>query len=101
MCIANIFKAKKIQMKLLLGKFQVALRKCKGNSKSLNATQLKHEGAIEKLIHHDERFQFLRAIRGSPPYFENTKKTCNDKAIRTSLFILQFLFSRNTVDTFA
>ena len=61
-------------MKLLLGKSLVALRKCKGNSISLNAAQLKHEGAIEKLIHHDEGFQFLRAVRGSPPYFEKAKK---------------------------
>ena len=75
MCIENIFfKAKKLQMKLLLGKSQVALRKCKGNNKSLSAAQLKHEGAIEKLIHHDEGFQFLRALRGSPPYFEKAKK---------------------------
>ena len=75
MCVENIFfKAKNPQMKLLLGKSQVALRKCKGNSKSLNAAQLNHEGAIEKLIHHDEGFQFLRALRGSPPHFKNAKK---------------------------
>ena len=48
MCVENIFfKAKKLQMKILLGKSQVALRKCKGNSRSLNAGRLKSEGAIE------------------------------------------------------
>ena len=74
MCVENIFfKTKKLQMKILLGKSQVALRRCKGNSKTLNAAQLKQEGAIEKLIHH-EGFQFLRALRGSPPYFEKAKK---------------------------
>nr|XP_058946351.1 uncharacterized protein LOC131774356 [Pocillopora verrucosa] len=56
------------------GKSQVALRKCKGNNRSLNAGQLKCEGAIERLIHLDEGFQFLRALRGSPPYFEKAKK---------------------------
>ena len=61
-------------MKILLGKSQVALRKCKGNSRTLNAAQLKQEGAIENLIHHDEGFQFLKALRGSPPYFEKAKK---------------------------
>ena len=72
MCVENIsFKANKLQMKILLGKSQVALRKCKGNSRSLNTGQLKSEGAIERLIHLDEGFQFLRALRGSPPYFEN------------------------------
>ena len=75
MCVENIFfKAKKLQMKILLGKSQVALRKCKGNRRSLNAGQLKSEGAIEQLIHLDEGFQFLRALRGSPPYFEKAKK---------------------------
>ena len=75
MCVENIFfKAKKLQMKILLGKSQVALRKCKGNSRTLNAAQLKQEGAIENLIHHDEGFQFLKALRGSPPYFEKAKK---------------------------
>ena len=44
-------------MKILLEKSQVAPRKCKGNSRSLNAGQLKSEGAIERLIHLDERFQ--------------------------------------------
>ena len=75
MCVENIFfKTKKLQMKILLGKSQVALRKCKGNSKSSNAGQLKCEGAIERLIHLDEGFQFLKALRGSPPYFEKAKK---------------------------
>ena len=77
MCVENIFfKAKKLQMKILLGKSQVALRKCKGNSRSLNAGRLKSEGAIERLIHLDEGFQFLRALRGSPPYFENWDENC-------------------------
>ena len=33
MCVENIFfKTKKLQMKILLGKCQIALRKCKGNN---------------------------------------------------------------------
>ena len=75
MCIENIFfKAKKLQMKILLGQAQVALRKCKGNNKSMTAGQLKQTGAIDRLIRHDEGFKFLRALRGSPPYFEKAKK---------------------------
>ena len=76
MNVENIFFiAKKLQMKILLGKSNVALRKCK-NSKndSLRAGNLKQEGALERLIHHDEGFKFLRALRGSPPYFEKAKK---------------------------
>ena len=45
MCVENIFfETKKLQMKILLGKSQVALRKCKGSTRSLNAAQLSHEG---------------------------------------------------------
>ena len=75
MCIENIFfKTKKLQMKILLGKSQVALRKCKGNNRNLTAGHLKQEGALERLVHLDEGYKFLRALRGSPPYFERAKK---------------------------
>ena len=74
-CVENIFfKTKKLQMKILLGKSQIALRKCKGNQTILTAGQLKQEGALERLIHLDEGYKFLRALRGSPPYFEKAKK---------------------------
>ena len=75
MHIKNIFfKAKKLQMKILLGKSQVALRKCKGINRNLTAGHLKQEGALERLVHLDEGYKFLRAFRGSPPYFERAKK---------------------------
>ena len=75
MCVENIFfKTKKLQMKLLLGKSQIALRKCKGSNNSMTAGQLKQQGSLERLIHHDEGYKFLRALRGSPPYFEKAKK---------------------------
>ena len=57
-------------MKLLLGKSQNALRKCKGNNSSLTVGQLKQQGSLERLIYHDEGYKFLRALRGSPPYFK-------------------------------
>ena len=72
-CIENIFfKAKKLQMKLLLGQSQVALRKCKLGNKTLSAGQLKTQKGLESLICHDEGYKFLRALRGSPPYFEKS-----------------------------
>ena len=70
MCIENIFfKAKKMQMKILLGKSQIALRKCKLNDRTITAGQIKTQGTIENLIRFDEGYKFLRALRGSPPYF--------------------------------
>ena len=75
MCVENIFfKTKKLQMKILLGKSQIALRKCKGNNRTLTAGQLKQQGTLERLVHLDEGYKFLRALRGSPPYFEKAKK---------------------------
>ena len=75
MCVENIFfKTKKLQMKLLLGKSQIVLRKCKGSNSLLTAGQLKQQGSLERLIHHDDGYKFLRALRGSPPYFEKAKK---------------------------
>ena len=43
------------------------------NDRKLNAYQLKHTGAIDKLICYDG-FKFLRALWGSPPYSEKAKK---------------------------
>ena len=75
MCVENkFFKAKKLQMKIILGKSHIALRKCKGNSRALNAGNIKQEGALERLIRHDEGYKFLTALRGSPLYFEKAKK---------------------------
>ena len=75
MSVENIFfKTKKLQMKILLGKSQVALQKCKGENRCLTAGQLKQNGTVERLVHLDEGYKFLRALRGSPPYFEEAKK---------------------------
>ena len=57
-----------------MGKSQIALRKCKANNRNLTTGHLKQEGALERLVHLDEGYKFLRALRGSPPYFERAKK---------------------------
>ena len=41
---------------------------------SLNAERLKQRETLGSLIHHNEGFKFLRALRGSAPYFEKAKK---------------------------
>ena len=75
MCIENIFyKTKKLQMKILLGKSHIALRKCKGNNKNITAGQIKQQGKLDRLIRHADGYKFLNALRGSPPYFEKAKK---------------------------
>lgn len=67
MCIENLFfKVKKLQMKILLGKSQVALRKHKTKGQKITAGDLKKDGALEKLCYSDDGYRFLRALRGSP-----------------------------------
>lgn len=63
MSVENIFfKAKKLQMKKVLGKSQIAMRKCRGVGRTLTAGYLKQQGALERLIHLDEGFKFFRAF---------------------------------------
>ena len=51
MCVENIFfKTKKLQMKILLGKSQIALRKTKRNNIGLTAGQLKQHGSLERIV---------------------------------------------------
>jgi len=55
MCIEKIFyKTKKLQMKILLGKWHITLRKCKGNNKNIKAGQIKQQGTLDRLIRHDD-----------------------------------------------
>lgn len=49
-------------MKIILGKSHIALGKCKGNNKNLKAGHLKQQGALDRLMHHDEGFKFLKAL---------------------------------------
>ena len=64
MCVENIFfKTKKLQMKILLGKSEIALRKNKRTNIGLTAGQLKQYGSLERIVHFDEGFKFLKALR--------------------------------------
>ena len=75
MCIENLFfKVRKLQMKILLGKSQVTRHKHKTKGRKITAGDLKKDGALEKLCYSDDGYSFLRALRGSPPYFEKAKK---------------------------
>ena len=77
MYVENIFfKTKKLQMKILLGKSQIALRKCKSSTTAPIAGVLRQQGALERLIHLDEGFKFLRALMGSPPTLRKQREIC-------------------------
>ena len=63
-----LYDKKKLQIKILFRKCHIALIKCTGNNRSINAGQLKQHGALDRLIRHDDGYKFLNAFRGSPPY---------------------------------
>ena len=68
------FKTKKLQMKIITGQTSIALRKHKPNQNSLKASNFKSGDALNNLLKTDQGYQFLKTVRGSPPYFETAKK---------------------------
>jgi hypothetical protein len=74
-CVNNIFfKLKKVQMQAVTGQVNVAVCKQKTGGKYMTAGQLRDQGGIEKLIQHDNGYQILKQLRGSPPYWESAQK---------------------------
>ena len=73
--VTNIFfKLKKLQIKQISDKVSLAVRKCKLNGKKLTVNEVISEGSVDKIIKHDEGYRVLRTLRGSPPYWQRTKK---------------------------
>ena len=68
------FKAKKLQLKHILDKANICLRKTKGKSITLTAGEVKSQECIDKLVRHDEGYRVFKDLRGSPPYWEKVKK---------------------------
>ncbi|XP_062602358.1 uncharacterized protein LOC134264070, partial [Saccostrea cucullata] len=68
------FKLKKIQMKQVTDKCNLALRKCKTKGKSITANEIKNPEHVNSLVRHDEGFFVFRQLRNSPAYLETRKK---------------------------
>ncbi|XP_061170324.1 uncharacterized protein LOC133179634 [Saccostrea echinata] len=68
------FKLKKIQMKQVTDKCNLALRKCKTKGKSMTANEMKNLENVSNLIRHNEGFFVFRQLRNSPAYLETRKK---------------------------
>ena len=68
------FKTKKLQMKMMLNKVQIAMRKCKCKDLSLKAGSLKDPVMINDIVFKDIGYKFLNTVRGSPPYFQAVAK---------------------------
>lgn len=73
----NIFyKLKKLQIKQIQDTSRISLRKCNTCTKGkiYTAGELKSDDYLSKLINLDEGYRVLRNSRGSPTYFEKSKK---------------------------
>ncbi|XP_062614811.1 uncharacterized protein LOC134276593 [Saccostrea cucullata] len=68
------FKLKKIQMKQVTDKCNLALRKCKTKGRSITANEMKNPQNVNNLVRHDEGFFVFRQLRNSPAYLETRKK---------------------------
>ena len=68
------FKTKKLQMKMMLAKVQIAMRKCKCKDLSLKAGSLKDPLVVNDIVFKDIGYKFLNTVRGSPPYFQAVAK---------------------------
>ena len=68
------FKTKKLQMKMMLDKVQIAMRTCKCKDLSLKAGSLKDPVMINDIVFKDIGYKFLNTVRGSPPYFQAVAK---------------------------
>ena len=86
------FKYKKLQTKHILDKANICIRKTKRDDE-LTAAYLKCSENVEKLCRLNEGFRIFKDLRGSPPYWEQTKKErsfCNDKAPGNSNLVYVF-----------
>jgi len=73
--IPNLFyKLKKIQIKYLQDKIHLALRKCKLQGKKVTVQDILAPGAVNSIVRHNEGYQVLKNLRGSPAYWESAKK---------------------------
>lgn len=77
MSVPNIFfKMKKLQIKYLQDKIQIAMRKCKLQGKKITVEDVLAPNAVDNIVKHNEGFQILRNLRGSPPTGNLLKKIC-------------------------
>ena len=68
------FKHKKLQMKRISDKVNLAVRRCKGNEKKITAAEARNSEYLDKLVNLDEGYYIFRQLRNSPAYLQSRKK---------------------------
>ena len=73
--VPNIFcKHKKLQMKQISDKVNLAVRRCKGTEKKITAAEARYSEYLDKLVNLDEGYYIFRQLRNSPAYLQSRKK---------------------------
>ena len=73
--VPNIFfKHKKLQMKQISDKVNLAVRRCKSKGKKITAAEARDPAYLERLVKLDEGYCIFRQLRNSPAYLEKRKK---------------------------
>ena len=73
--VPNIFfKHKKLQMKQISDKVNLAVRRCKGKEKKITAAEARNSEYLDKLVKLDEGYYIFRQLRNSPAYLQSRKK---------------------------
>ena len=73
--VPNIFfKHKKLQMKQISDKVNLAVRRCKKRGKKITAAEARDANYLDKLVNLDEGYYIFRQLRNSPAYLEMRKK---------------------------
>ena len=73
--VPNIFfKHKKLQMKQISDKVNLAVRRCKKRGQKITAAEARDSSYIDKLVNLDEGYYIFRQLRNSPAYLETRKK---------------------------
>ena len=73
--VPNIFfKHKKLQMKQISDKVNLAVRRCKGKDKNFTAAEARSSEYVDKLVNLDEGYYIFLQLRNSPAYFKSRKK---------------------------
>ena len=94
------FKTKKLQMKMMLDKVQIAMRKCKCKDLNLKAGSLKDPVVVSDIVFKDIGYKFLNTVRGSPPYFQAVAKDlfAMIRQLGPATFFYKFFCSWNTME---
>ena len=96
--VPNIFiKHKKLQMKQISDKVNLAIRRCKRKGKKITAGEARNSDYLDKLVNLDEGYYIFRQLRNSPAYLKARKKDIF--AMIRQLSLLTWFVSLSAADT--